>query len=141
MDRENAFLDKAGYYALARPDPETRHPKERQLDFFGGLKWRYEEFVPYERRKIDRIAIFKARADLKMSEDFYFSDEEYNTYACPWHNNITAALLSFRTAKALRRNPTSREAIDDFTWVNSARITWTSQQLLDLGLIEPGQWF
>jgi len=141
VDRENAFLDKAGYYALARPDPETRHPKERQLDFFGGLKWRYEEFVPYERRKIDRIAIFKARADLKMSEDFCFSDEEYNTYACPWHNNITAALLSFRTAKALRRKPTSREAIDDFTWVNSARITWTSQQLLDLGLIEPGQWF
>ena len=39
VDRENAFLDKAGYYALARPDPETHQPKDRQLDFFGGLKW------------------------------------------------------------------------------------------------------
>ena len=34
-----------------------------------------------------------------------FNDEEYNTYACPWHHNLTAAIVSFRTAKALKRNP------------------------------------
>ena len=36
---EEAYLDKSGYYALARPDDEG-HPRERQLDFFGGLRWR-----------------------------------------------------------------------------------------------------
>ncbi len=141
VDRENAYLDKAGYYALARRDDKTHQPKERQLEFFGGLKWRFEEFVPYERRKIDRIAIFRARADLRMRDNFTFSNEEYNTHSCPWHNNITAAILSFRTAKALCHNPSSRVKISDFTWFNSALFTWSSQQLLDLGLIEPGQWF
>jgi hypothetical protein len=111
------------------------------LEFFGGLKWRFEEFVPYERRKIDRIAIFRARADLRMRDNFTFSNEEYNTHSCPWHNNITAAILSFRTAKALCHNPSSRVKISDFTWFNSARFTRSSQQLLDMGLIEPAQWF
>lgn len=44
---ERAHLDRSGYYALARPDATVDgHPKERQLDFFGGLRWRYEEHVP-----------------------------------------------------------------------------------------------
>ena len=53
---EDAYLDKSGYYALARPD-EIGHPKERQLDFFGGLRWRFEEHIAKPRRKIDRIAL------------------------------------------------------------------------------------
>jgi len=40
---ERAHLDRSGYYALARNDPANHnHAKERQLDFFGGLRWRYE---------------------------------------------------------------------------------------------------
>ncbi|WP_238363953.1 hypothetical protein [Mesobacterium pallidum] len=137
-----AYLDKSGYYALARPDPANHnHPKERQLDFFGGLRWRFEEHVPAERRKIDRIALFKARAGLKLRPDHTFSDEEYNTYACPWHNNLTAAIASFRTAKALKRNPGSTFDIRSFRWHNSTPFEWHSRQLLDLGLMEPGQWF
>ena len=69
------------------------------------------------------------------------SDEEMNTYACPWHNNLTTVLASFRTAKALRTNPGSRFSIQDFRWRNSTPFTWHSQQLMDLGLMEPGQWF
>jgi hypothetical protein len=64
-----------------------------------------------------------------------------NTYACPWHNNLTAAVCSFRTAKALRTNPGSRDAIQTFDWHNSTPFAWHSQQLMDLGLMEPGQWF
>ncbi|MEY4984401.1 MAG: hypothetical protein RIR62_2667, partial [Pseudomonadota bacterium] len=103
---DDAHLDRSGYYALARKD-EARNwePKERQLDFYGGLRWRFEEHVPWTRRKIDRIAIFKAKRGLELREDFTFTDEEYNTYACPWHNNLTAAVCSFRTAKALKSNP------------------------------------
>ena len=107
VNLDDAYLDRAGFYALARLDKRTHQPLERQLNFYGGLKWRYEEFVPYERRRIDRMALFQAKKDLVMQEQFLFSDPEYNTYSCPWHNNITAAVASFRTAKALKRNPTS----------------------------------
>lgn len=96
---------------------------------------------PPARRKIDRIAIFKAAPDLRLREDHTFSDEEYNTYSCPWHHNITATICSFRTAKALKLNPGSRYEIETFKWHNSAPFEWHSRQLLDLGLMEPGQWF
>lgn len=139
---ETALMDRSGYYALARPDPDNHnHPRERQLDFFGGLRWRFEEHVPEERRKIDRISLFRAKPGLILRENHTFNDEEYNTYACPWHHNLTAAVCSFRTAKALKTNPGSTFDIDTFRWRNSVEFEWTSQQLLDLGLMEPGQWF
>lgn len=139
---EEAHLDRSGYYALARPDPaDGNRPRERQLDFFGGLRWRYEEHVPPGRRKIDRISLFRARPGLRLREDHTFTDEEYNTYACPWHHNLTAAIASFRTAKALKRNPGSTYDIPTFRWHNSVPFEWHSRQLLDLGLMEPGQWF
>lgn len=137
---ERAHLDRSGYYALARPGVNG-HPKERQLDFFGGLRWRYEEHVPAARRKIDRISLFKTKPKLKLLPDHTFNDEEYNTYACKWHHNITAAICSFRTAKALKLNPGSTFDIDTLTWHNSAPFEWHSRQLLDLGLMESGQWF
>ncbi|AOZ68889.1 hypothetical protein LPB142_05785 [Rhodobacter xanthinilyticus] len=142
VDLEDAMLDRAGYYALARPDPANNgHPKERQLDFFGGLRWRFEEHIPAARRKIDRIALFRAQKGLELRPDHTFSIEEYNTYACPWHHNLTAAIVSFRVAKALRYNPGSRYDVTNFRWHNSVPFSWSSQQLMDLGLMEPGQWF
>ena len=139
---ERAHLDRSGYYALGRPDPANHgHPRERQLDFFGGLRWRFEEHVPADRRKIDRIALFRAKPGLVLRPDFTLSDEEMNTYACAWHHNMTAAVASFRAAKALKTNAGSRYAIDSFTWRNSVPFEWHSQQLFDLGLMEPGQWF
>jgi hypothetical protein len=137
---DHAHLDRSGYYALARPGAKG-HPKERQLDFFGGLRWRYEEHVPAARRKIDRIALFQTKPGLKLRADHTFNDEEYNTFACAWHHNITAAICSFRTAKALKLNPGSTFDIETFKWHNSAPFEWHSRQLLDLGLMEPGQWF
>lgn len=139
---EQAHLDKSGYYALGRPDAANRnYPKERQLDFFGGLRWRFEEHIPLPRRKIDRIALFKAKPGLVLRPDYTFNDEEYNTYACPWHHNITTAIASFRTAKALRSNAGSRFDIQTFQWHNSVPFAWHSDQLMQLGLMEPGQWF
>jgi hypothetical protein len=139
---DDAWLDRSGYYALARKDPGNQwQPKERQLDFFGGLRWRFEEHIPYARRRIDRISLFRAKPGLKLLSDFTLSDEEMNTYSCRWHNNLTAAVCSFRTAKALRTNPGSRHAIQTFRWPNSVKFEWQSQQLMDLGLMEPGQWF
>jgi hypothetical protein len=138
----DAHLDRTGYYALKREDPDTGwRPKDRQLNFHGGLRWRFEEHVPYEGRRIDRVALFRARPGLRLGPDHLLNDDEMNTYACPWHNNLTAAICSFRAAKALRTNPGSRNEISSFLWRNSIPFDWTPGQLLELGLMEPGQWF
>lgn len=137
---ENAHLDTSGYYALARTDRDNTF-LERQLDFYGGLRWRFEEHVPWLRRRIDRISLFKAAPKLNLRADHTLNEPEYNTYACPWHHSITASICSFRTAKALKRNPGSGYQIPTFKWHNSAAFAWNSQQLMDLGLMEPGQWF
>ena len=142
VDLEYAYLDKSGYYALERQDQaQAWSPKDRQQDFFGGLRWRFEEHIPWEKRRIDRISLFRAKAELKIGNNHLLSDEEMNTYACPWHHNLTAAVCSFRTAKALKRNPGSTFDIPTFYWRNSVHFKWHSSQLLEFGLMEPGQWF
>ena len=63
VSRDEAMLDRSGYYALGRPDAGNHgHPRQRQLDFFGGLRWRFEEHVPPARRKIDRSACHRLSA-------------------------------------------------------------------------------
>lgn len=140
VDLDMPLFDRTGYYALARTAAGGQS-RERQLDFHGGLRWRYEELLPPDRRRIDRIALFRAKPGLKLLADHRFTDEEYNTYSCPWHHNLTAAIASFRVAKALATNPGSRDLVGDMTWRNSHRFEWNSQQLMELGLMEPGQWF
>ncbi|WP_341366810.1 hypothetical protein [Yoonia sp. BS5-3] len=140
VSTDDAYFDKSGYYALARQDI-AGETLDRQLDVFGGLRWRFEEHIAQTRRRIDRVSLFKAKQGLLMSTDRLFNDPEYNTIACPWHHSLTAAVASFRTAKALRRNPGSRQSIDSFHWRQSEKFNWQAQQLLDLGLLEPGQWF
>ena len=140
--RDSAMFDQRGYYALDRPDPaRPGQMLDRQRDLYGGLRWRFEEHIPPDRRRIDRIALFRARPGLQMRPDFTFNDAEYNTHACPWHHNLTTAVCSFRTAKALKANPASSFAIPGFRWPGSVAFHWRAQQLMDLGLMEPGQWF
>ncbi|MBV0912720.1 glycosyltransferase family protein [Anianabacter salinae] len=141
VNLRDAWLDRTGYYALARKGGPHDHPMDRQLDFFGGLRWRFDEHIPPEKRKIDRVSLFRAKPGLTLRGNHTFSDEEYNTYACPWHNNITATVCSFRTAKALKMNAGSTFDIGKFKWHNSTRFDWNSMQLMKLGLMEPGQWF
>lgn len=136
---EDAHFDTTGYYALARWNG-TEYDA-RQYDFFGGLRWRFEEYIPWTRRRIDRVGLFRAQSGLELRGDHTFNVAEYNTYACAWHNNISATICSFRTAKALKRNPGSRKDITSFKWRGSAKFDWSSAQLMDLGLMEPGQWF
>ncbi|WP_298260346.1 hypothetical protein [uncultured Litoreibacter sp.] len=140
VSMEQAYLDKSGYYALAR-FTEDGEALDRQLDFFGGLRWRFEEHIPWTRRRIDRVGLFMADKGLELRGDHTFNVQEYNTYACPWHHNISGAICSFRTAKALVSNPGSMYEIPHFWWKSSAKFDWHSNQLLELGLMEPGQWF
>ncbi len=142
VDFDAPWMDSTGYYAQPREDAENNYiPLDRQIDCYGGLRRRYEEHVPWERRRIDRIALFQAKAGLVMASDFTLNDAEMNTYACKWHNNVTAVVASFRTARALLDNPGSRAAIQTFQWERAVRFDGTSQQLMTLGLMEPGQWF
>ncbi|SFI87420.1 hypothetical protein [Jannaschia pohangensis] len=141
VDPDRAWMDEAGYFALARWDETEGEALDRQLDFFGGLRWRFEEHIPWTRRRIDRVALFRAKPGLRLLPDHRLSEEEMNTYACPWHHSLTACLASFRAAKALATNPGSRAAIKGFKWDGSIPFEWRSQQLMDLGLMEPGQWF
>lgn len=134
----NAHLDQSGYYAMSRQKDGV--DLDRQMDMYGGLRWRFEEHVPADKRKIDRIGLFKAEKGLELRADHTFNRDEFNTYSCPWHHNLTAAICSFRAAKSLAGNPGSSEMIEGFKWHNSQQFAWHSRQLLDLGLIEPGQW-
>jgi len=70
-----------------------------------------------------------------------FNDPEMNTIACPWHHNMTFCVASFRVAKSLINNPGSTYEIDSFMWDQSTRFEWTAQQIMNHGLMEPGQWF
>lgn len=136
---EDAYFDGAGYYALERY--VAGEMQERQLEIYGGLKWRFEEHLPYEKRHMNRISLFKPEPGLEIDKYGYFNIPEYNTYSCPWHHNLTINICSFRTAKSLKTNPGSMYEIDNFIWSKSVKFRWNSQQLMDHGFMEPGQWF
>jgi hypothetical protein len=137
---DHALLDGAGYYAETRHDAAGQ-PLERQINVYGGLRWRFEQHIQYPKRRIDRISLFQAQPGLRLRADHTLNLEEMNTYACAWHHSLTVAICSFRVAKALCTNPASRHDITDFRWQNSVPFQWSSRQLLDLGMMEPGQWF
>lgn len=141
VDCSAPWMDEAGYFALARWDKLEGAARERQLDFYGGLRWRFEEHVPWERRRIDRVSMFRVRKGLKLLPDHTVSDAEMCTYTAPWHHSMTSCVASFRAAKALATNPGSRSVVTAFRWNGSVRFEWRAQQLMDLGLMEPGQWF
>lgn len=139
---ETCYFDSSGYYGTPHEDALNDFAiKERQIDCYGGLRWRFEEHIPWKRRHIDRVGLFKASHDVTLNKDYTLNNDEMNTYACPTHSNTSAAVLSFRTAKALRLNPNSRQEINDFRYHGSIAFSWHSKQLLELGFIEPGQWF
>lgn len=139
VSREHAFFDASGYYGAPRYEGPDK--LERQFEVVGGLKWRFEEHIPWRQRRMDRISLFKAARGLEIDERGLFNEVEYNTISCPWHSNLTMAIASFRTAKALMHNPESRMMVSDFMAPQSQQFDWTSHQLLEMGFMEPGQWF
>lgn len=135
---DNAFYDKVGYYFVAG---STVEPSAARGQIFGGLRWRLSEFVPENRRDLGRICLFRARPELQVDELLLFNDPQYESISSPWHHNMTMAVASFRAAKALAINPSSRSAANSLMWQMSEKFAWSSRQLLGAGFIEPGQWF
>ena len=117
---DDAWLDRTGYYALARKDPARQLAAEGPAAGF----LRRPALAVRGARPLDpppdrpHLAVPGQAGGLRLP-DFTLSDDEMNTYSCRWHHNLTAAVCSFRTAKALRTNPGSRHAIPTFRWPNS----------------------
>lgn len=139
VDLDAPLLDATGYYRRDRFDGPDR--LDRQINVYGGLKWRFAEHVPWARQPVERICFFRVDPGLTIDDQGVLSDPERNTFTCPWHNSMTFAVASFRVAKSLRHNPGSTERIETLDWPGSARFDWSSRQLMDLGFMEPGQWF
>ena len=136
---EDAWFDGSGYYTLARE--LDGHQLERQDEIHGGLRWRYSQEIPEHRRRLDRVPIFRAKPGVEVLPDHRLTEDEMNTMSCEWHHNITAAIASFRCAKALVSNAAVAPDRIQFRYERSIAFEWTSAQLMDLGFMEPGQWF
>lgn len=139
VDRAHAMFDAIGYFSRDRHEGPTR--LERQIHVHGGLKRRFSEHVPWPRQPIERIALFRASPGLTMDDAGRLNEPERNTVSAAWHNSLTIAIASFRASKSLMTNPNSAEAISSLAWSGSRPFEWSSAQLMDHGLMEPGQWF
>lgn len=129
---DDAYFDTAGWYGFER--------EGRQIDVYGGLGWRYEEYTPRDMFRISRPALFTTGSGVTLSDELWLSDDEANAVSCPWHHNPTMALMSVRRARALRNHPKFGQGVKTFMWPNSERFEWRSEQLVNHGLIEKGQW-
>ncbi len=140
----NTYFDRANYYATPTDWDEDNFEEgelERIKFIYGGLRWRFGEFIPKNRRRIDRVPYFFIDERLNFDENGFTKRPEFFTYRCQHHHNTTCAVMSFHMARFLRFEPETRDKIHDFMWRGSLRFRWNSPQLLRLGFIETGQWF
>lgn len=128
---DEVYFDLDGWYGFEEDG--------RFVDIRGGLGWRFETHAPQELARINRPALFRARKGLSLDEDLWLSDPEMNAIACPWHNNPTVALMSFRRTRRILSHPDFRD-VGTLMWLKSRRFEWSSDQLVHAGMIEAGQW-
>lgn len=127
------YFDRVGYHAF---------PKDgEQLRIYGGLGWRFEEICPPPMQQIGRTALLKVAADTALDRERLFGQSELDSVACPWHHNPTAAVMSLRRTQRILAHPAFDKVADRLIWHGTTTFEWHSHQLLDLGMIEPGQWF
>lgn len=126
-------FDRIGYYAFPEQDQTLR--------VYGSLCWRFEEIAPKWMRQIGRASLVKAERDMRLGPDLHFDDPAFASVSCPWHRSPTAAMMSLRSARRITSHPDFAMRRDSLIWHGSVPFEWTSRQLLDLGMIEPGQWF
>lgn len=138
-DISNALMDGAGYFSTYSNDADN--VENRFVQASGGLRWRHEEFFPWNRRTISRTPMFKTDIELKVNPDFTANLNNYGTIQAPWHRSPTVVVASFRAAKYLRMNLIHEQSLEHFDWAQSITFEHTSAQLMEMGFMEPGQWF
>ena len=126
-------FDRIGYHAFPR--------EEKVLRLFGGLGWRFAEYAPREMGQIGRTSLLRAEKGVWIDRKYLFQDPDYASVQCKWHHNPTAAMMSLRRARRIMAHPEFHEVRGKLLWEGSEPFEWSSRQLLELGMIEPGQWF
>ncbi len=126
-------FDRIGYYAFPEQD--------QTLKVYGALGWRFEEIAPSWMRQIGRASLVRAERGMDMKRDLHFEDPDFASVSCPWHRSPTAAMMSLRATRRILAHPAYPGRRGNLIWHGSVPFEWTSRQLLDLGMIEPGQWF
>jgi hypothetical protein len=126
---------RRGAYAAPAQDATDR------LRIYGGLGWRMQERVLAGPPRLERTAFVRARRGMRPDGWFGFGDPSADGMAGPWHRSPTMAVMSFRAARALLADPDFAQTRPDFRWAMTREWDWSSDQLLNLGVIEPGQWF
>ncbi|MEM7239372.1 MAG: hypothetical protein AAF501_16320 [Pseudomonadota bacterium] len=127
------WLDTRAYYAFPA--------ENRRLAFFGGLGWRFEDLILPSLQQVGRAGLFRAQKGVHIRQDMVFGEDAYVSVSAPWHNSATGAVMSLRRTRHLFAAPEFVDVQDRLFWPGSVRFEWTSEQLLNLGMIEPGQWF
>lgn len=131
-EAELAF-DRLGYHAFPEQD--------QRLKLYGSLGWRFEEACPLWMQQIGRASFLKVVPGLAMTRDLQFEEDAYASVSCPWHRNPTAAMMTLRRTRRIFANPKFRDMRGQLYWRGAETFDWSSQQLLEHGMIEPGQWF
>lgn len=126
-------FDATGYHAFPQADQQVR--------LFGSLGWRFEEMMPSSLQQIGRTSMLRAERGVHLGRDMIFEDPEYASVSCPWHHNLTAAMMTLRRTYRLVAHPNFHTVRRKLDWAGTTEFDWTSSQLLELGMIEPGQWF
>ncbi|MGG7567028.1 hypothetical protein ACQ5SO_12815 [Rhodovulum sp. DZ06] len=140
-----ALYDLGGCFALTgAPEPweaEGAGPVPPEAPrLYGGVGWRFQERFARPPR-LDRTAFFRAFAGMTPDETFRLGDPKADGLSGAWHRSPTMAVMSFRTARALLAQPEMAENPPELGWSGARSWGWSSGELLDAGVIEPGQWF
>lgn len=133
VEQATLYFDRIGYHGFPRDGQGLR--------LYGGLGWRFEEMTPPHLQQIGRTVLLKPGPDTAMNQELLFGDTEYDSVSCPWHHNPTGAVMSLRRSRRIMAHPAFAEVAHRLVWSGSEPFQWRSDQLLDLGMIEPGQWF
>ena len=127
------YFDRIGY----QPFPDG----DKGLNLYGGLCWRFEELAPGGMLQLGRGSLIRMQRGLELNRDWRFEHPDYDSYSCPWHHSPTGAVMTLRRAWRIMAHAGFTDVAGDLIWQGSERFDWTSRQLLEFGMIEPGQWF
>lgn len=142
---DRTLFDLGGCFALTGPaepwEAEGAGPVPPEAPrLYGGVGWRHQERFARPPR-LDRTAFFRVARGMTVDETFRQGDPKADGLSGAWHRSPTMAVMSFRTARALLSQPEVAADPPDLAWSGARSWGWSSGELLDAGVIEPGQWF
>ncbi|MEM7241260.1 MAG: hypothetical protein AAF429_03650 [Pseudomonadota bacterium] len=134
------WLDQVGYYSNIGRD-QFNNQIANSLNVQGGFRWRLAEHLPVDSQTLNRNSIFFPQHKLRLLPNFNFSSLEYETAHAAWHRSPTTVTASIRAYKYLREHNRADDFIGNLKYKGSLPYQQRGRQFLELGFMEPGQWF